>query len=227
MELTKDKMILCTGKKRTTTYALLCLLSLCIICQNRVVLADTNVYRDLLDKGIATYEDGCRAISGFADIPAGTMTFEEVVSELKKKGIAGKRWRYKADKKLTRGIMAYMICNVLDIKGGLTMHAIDATQRFTSFICRKLGAKDDLALPDLGMAKRYAFLEFQQRKLVPPGNKKTYISGHDLLAMLYRVEQYVKAAEKEKKQKEERKNAKEEKKQERRERLKQASLTID
>ena len=189
-------------------------LFLFILFQDKPVLADNNIYRDLVDRGIATYEDGCRAISHFVDVPENTMTFEELVVELKKKGIIGKRWKYKAEKPVTRGIMAYMICKVLKIKGGLTMHTIDTTKRFTRLICSKLGIKDDFGLPDIGIGKRYAYLELQNMGLVPIGHKKTFLTGHDLLALMYRVEQYTKAEEVKRKQEEEKKKKKEKEKEE-------------
>lgn len=182
--------------------------------QNKSVLADNNIYRDLVDRGIATYEDGCRAISCFTNVPADSMTFEKLVLELKKKGIIGKRWKYKAEKPLTRGIVSYMICKVLNIKGGLTMRAIDITKRFTKFICKKLKLKDDFALPGFGMSKRYAYLECQNMGIVPIGHKKTYLSGHDLLALMYRIEQHIKAEEREKEKEEAEKKKKEEEKEE-------------
>lgn len=197
MEPLKNKMNLDISRKSIINFTLLCLLSLLFLFQGKGVLADNNVYRDLVDKGVATYEDGCRAISCFVDVPADTMTFEEVVAELKEKGIIGKRWKYKAEKPVTRGIMAYMVCRALNIKGGLTMRTINTTKRFTRLICSKLGIKGDFGLPDIGIGKRYAYLELQNMGLVPAGHKKTFLTGHDLLALMYRIEQYIKAEEKE------------------------------
>lgn len=184
------------SRKSIINFSLLCLLLLLLLFQGKAVSADNNVYRDLVDKGVATYEDGCRAISGFVDVPADTMAFDEVVAELKEKGIIGKRWKYKAEKPLTRGIMAYMVCRVLNIKGGLAMRTIDTTKRFTRLICSKLGIKGDFGLPDIGASKRYAFLECLDMRLMPTGHKKTFLTGHDLLALMYRIEQYIKAEEK-------------------------------
>ncbi len=48
------------------------------------------------------------------------------------------------------------------------------------------------------MGKRYAYLEFQHKGIVPPGHNKTYLTGHDVLALMYRVEQRIKAERKEK-----------------------------
>ncbi len=178
-------------------------LLLFFVFQNNNVLANKDVYRGLVERGIATYEDGCRAISCFVDVPANTMTFDELVLELKKKEIIGRRWKYKAEKPLTRGITAYMICKVLNIKGGLTMRAIDTTRRFTRLICKALKIKDGFTVPDFGMNKRYAYLECQHMGIVPIGHKKTYLTGHDLLALMYRVEQHIKLEERKKKQEEE------------------------
>ena len=122
---------------------------------------------------------------------------------------------YKPDKTFTRGIAAYMIFKVLDMKGGFTMHAVNGISRFTRFVCRKLGISDDFTVPDIGIGRRYAYLEFQFKGIVPPGNKRTFLTGHDLMAVMYRLEQYIKAEEAEKKQKEKEGKAKENKKQER------------
>ena len=82
-------------------------------------------------------------------------------------------------------------------------------------MCRKLGISDDFTMPDIGAGRRYAYLEFQYKGIVPPGNKRTFLTGHDLMAIMYRLEQYIKAEEAVKKQKEKNKKEKENKKQER------------
>ena len=204
------------NKRSISVCALLCLLLLSVLFQSREALADENiyrkaltdenVYRDLIERGVATYEDGCRAISAYVGVPAGAMTFEEVVSELKRKEIVDRRWKYSPDKTLTRAIMAYMIFKVLDMKGGFTMHVVNGMGRFTSFVCRKLGISDDFTVPDIGIGRRYAFLEFQFKGIIPQGNKRTFLTGHDLMAVMYRLEQYIKAEEAEKKQAEEKEN---------------------
>jgi len=211
-----SKMEFYCNKRSISVCALLCLLLLSVLFQSREALADENiyrkaltdenVYRDLIERGVATYEDGCRAISAYVGVPAGAMTFEEVVSELKRKEIVDRRWKYSPDKTLTRAIMAYMIFKVLDMKGGFTMHVTDGIGRFTSFVCRKLGISDDFTVPDIGIGRRYAFLEFQFKGIIPQGNKRTFLTGHDLMAVMYRLEQYIKAEEAEKKQAEEKEN---------------------
>ena len=175
------------------------LLFLFFLLQSKGVPAEENVYRDLVDKGVATYEDGCLAISYFAGIPVNTMTFDEVVAALKEKGIIGRRWKYKADKPLTRGIMAYMTCKLLKIRGGLTMRVINAAKSCAGLMCSSLKIKNGIDVPDIGMTKRYAFLECLDMGLMPAGHKETFLTGHDLMALMYRIEQYIKAGEKDKK----------------------------
>ena len=209
-----SKMEFYCNKRSISVCALLCLLLLSVLFQSREALADENVYRDLIERGVATYEDGCRAISAYVGIPADTMTFEKVVLALKKKEIVDARWEYKPDKTLTRAIVAYMIFKKLEMKGGFTMHAVNGIGRVTSFVCRKLGICDDFTAPDIGIGRRYAFLEFQFKGIIPQGNKRTFLTGHDLMAIMYRLEQYIKAEEAGKKQDENEKMEKEKVKEE-------------
>ena len=94
------------------------------------------------------------------------------------------------------------------------MHAVNGIGRFTSFVCRKLGICDDFTAPDIGIGRRYAFLEFQFKGIIPQGNKRTFLTGHDLMAIMYRLEQYIKAEEAGKKQDENEKMEKEKVKEE-------------
>jgi hypothetical protein len=210
IEPLKNKMKLNISKKCIVSFTLYLLLFLFLFQSEGIsvedsegIPAEANVYRDLVDKGVATYEDGCLAISYFAGIPGYTLTFDEVVAELKEKGIVGKRWKYSADKTLTRGIMAYMTCRLLKIRGGLTMRVINGVKSCAGLICSSLKIKNGLPVPDIGMTKRYAHLECLDMGLMPAGHKKTFLTGHDLLALMYRIEQHIKAGEKEKKQEEE------------------------
>jgi len=85
------------------------------------------------------------------------------------------------------------------------MHVVNGIGSFTSFVCRKLGISDDFTVPDIGIGRRYAFLEFQFKGIIPQGNKRTFLTGHDLMAIMYRLEQYIKGEEAKKKQEEENK----------------------
>ncbi len=204
----RNKMRFYFYEKSISVCTLLCLLSLFVLFQSREALAGNNVYRELIERGVATYEDGCRAICAYVDIPADSMTFEEVVLALKEKEIVDRRWDYKPDKIFTRALAAYMIFKVLDMKGGFTMHVVNGVGRFTSFVRRKLGISDDFAVPDIGIGRRYAYLEFQFKGMIPQGNKRIFLTGHDLMAIMYRLEQLIKSEEARKKQEEDGKKKK-------------------
>jgi len=198
----KDKMKFSISKKCIINFTFCLLLFLFMFQSEGISVEDNagiskegNIYRELIEKGVATYEDACRAISCFTDVDEKNLAFDELMSALKERGIIGKRWMHKAEKPLTRGEIAYMNCKVLKIKGGLTMRVIDTTKHFARFVCEKLNIKDSLPVPDFGMYKRYAYLESQYMGTMPAGNKKKYVTGHDLLASMYRIEQYIKAEE--------------------------------
>ncbi len=171
------------------------LLLLLFLFQHEGLSEGNNAYMELSEKGVTTYEDGCRAVSHFTDLASEDLTFDELVLALKEKGIVGKGWKHKAEEHLTRGELAAMECRVLKIRGGLAMRAIDTTRRVAGFVCRKLKISDNLSAPDIGAYKRYAHLEFLDNGLMPAGHKKKYVTGHDLLASMYRIEQYIKAEE--------------------------------
>ncbi len=181
------------------------LLLLLFLFQNEGFSEDNNAYMQLSEKGVATYEDGCRAVSHFTDVVSENLTFDELVLALKEKGIVGRGWKHKAEKPLTRGELAAMECRVLKIRGGLAMRAIDTTRRFAGFVCRKLKINDSFTAPDIGAYRRYAHLEFLDNGLMPAGHKTKYVTGHDLLASMYRVEQYIKAEEQKRDQKKQQK----------------------
>lgn len=187
---------------KNTISCVVFLLLLLFLFQRTGISVEDNVYRELIETGVATYEDGCRAISCFTDVDEKNLEFDELTLSLKEKGIIGKRWKHKAEKPLTRDVLAYMECKVLKIKGGFTMRAIDTTKRFVNYVCKKLKINDRIPVPDIGMYKRYAYLESQYMGTMPPGHKKKYVTGHDLLASMYRIEQYIKAEEMKKEQKE-------------------------
>ena len=79
-------------------------------------------------------------------------------------------------------------------------------------MCSSLKIKNGIDVPDIGMTKRYA-LECLDMGLMPAGHKETFLTGHDLMALMYRIEQYIKAGEKDKKQEEEKGKENEQEKQ--------------
>jgi len=130
------------------------------------VAADNSFFRILASKPNATFEDGAKCAAMLADIPA-SGDFTELKARLAAKNIIPEKWlEDKAGgERLTKGVMAYMICTSLHIRGGLMMNL-------------------------LGPTRRYAFRECIYLKLVARGNAKGLVTGGELLAVLGRAEKY-------------------------------------
>lgn len=123
--------------------------------------------RGMEEKGVATFEDGCRGIAAFLQLPVATDTFEKLLEELRNRKLVSKRWKPDHDAKLTWGRISYMLCRTLKVRGGLVMTLTGTTER-------------------------YAFRECMDNGLMPRGFKQRYLSGADLMAVLYRAEVYTK-----------------------------------
>jgi len=128
--------------------------------------ADNSFFRVLASKPNATFEDGCKCAAMLAGIPtSGDIT--DVKARLAVRKIIPKKWLEEkpGSERLTKGVMAYMICTSLRIRGGLVMSL-------------------------LGPTCRYAFRECVYLKLIARGNAAGLVSGGELLAVLGRAEKY-------------------------------------
>lgn len=127
--------------------------------------ADNQYVRDLADKRYVTFEDGCRAITMLrtGEIPAGT--FADIFEELEAAGIVKDKWVGDTAKILDKGRIAYMVCKTLGIKGGLTMHIF-------------------------GVSERYALRALVDKRIMVKGAHAKYVSGGELLGIIFRAEKY-------------------------------------
>lgn len=84
---------------------------------------DTSYFRELVDKGNATYADAYRIMNILVkghDTP--DASFEDFKNELLNQEIILQKWSaFKADEFINRGQLAYMLVKALGIKGGLTL----------------------------------------------------------------------------------------------------------
>ncbi len=136
--------------------------------------ADNQYIRDLADMRCTTFEDGCRAIMMLeaGEIPEDT--FVEIARELTEKGIIKEKWQTEPARLLDKGRIAYMVCKALGIKGGLTMRIF-------------------------GVSGRYGLRALTDLKIMVKGADAKYVSGGELLGIVYRAQEYrnKKAAKKE------------------------------
>jgi hypothetical protein len=88
-------------------------------------------------------------------------TFEQRVLALENKGIIGKSWNLQADKPVTKGSIAFMICRATNIQGGVMMHLIS---------CR-----------------RYAYRELVYRGMMVRGGEFEPMTGPELVGLVGRA----------------------------------------
>ena len=128
--------------------------------------ADNSFFRILSSKPNATFEDACKGFAMLAGVPV-TEDFGEFKSQLAARKIIPAKWAEEktAEERLTRGVMAYMVCTSLEIKGGMMMRL-------------------------LGPSQRYSLRECVYLKLIARSAESKLVTGGELLAVLHRVDKY-------------------------------------
>ncbi len=90
--------------------------------------------------------------------------FAQRLALLKQQGLADKSWHLNADKTVTKGTLAYMLCKGLKIKGGVVMHLLDI--------------------------RRYAYREAVYNKLMQPGSEYEPLTGPEVVGIMNRAGNY-------------------------------------
>lgn len=127
----------------------------------------TGFFRKLHQSPQASFADTCRAMSLlFFDEDKGG-EFESTRNVLIENGVVAKKWTYGPESPVTKGMVSYMVCRALGIKGGVLMWVT-------------------------GTSQRYGLRECTWNGIVLDGNVDQYITGGELLAILSRAEGYKK-----------------------------------
>ena len=119
----------------------------------------TAYLRRIFEKDKATYGDACRAVLSLVKEEHTDADFGAVSGDLAGKGIVSADWGLAEASLHTKGTLAYMLCQSLEIKGGLTMRLF-------------------------GINRRYALRECQHRNLITPGMTDEYVTGRELIDAL-------------------------------------------
>ena len=131
------------------------------------VYADNAFFRVLAAKPNASMEDAVKAIYmlkvGESDV--GEMTFAEICDIMKQKKLMKASYGKDPNKLVNRGQVAYMLCKVLGIRGGLTMRVF-------------------------GVSERYGFRECLYLGLMPVGSQWDKVSGSELMGILAQAAEY-------------------------------------
>ena len=119
----------------------------------------TAYLRRIFEKDRASYGDACRAVLSLLKDEHTDADFAAVSGDLSGRGIVASDWNLQETSLLTKGTLAYMLCQALEIKGGLTMRLF-------------------------GINRRYALRECQHKGLMVGGVMDEYITGRELLDVL-------------------------------------------
>jgi hypothetical protein len=119
----------------------------------------TAYLRRIFEKDRATYGDACRAVLSLMKEEHTDADFAAVFGDLSGRGVVSADWGLREPSLLTKGTLAYMLCQALDLKGGLTMRVF-------------------------GITRRYALRECQHRRLIVGGVTDEYVSGRELIDVI-------------------------------------------
>jgi hypothetical protein len=119
----------------------------------------TAYLRRIFEKDRASYGDACRAVLSVVKSEHSDADFASISDDLYRSGIARADWRLLEGSLLTKGTLAYMVCQALEIKGGLTMRLF-------------------------GINRRYALRECIQRRLMLSGSVDEYVTGRELIDVI-------------------------------------------
>ncbi len=93
-------------------------------------------------------------------------TFESRVKELLSRDIARRSWDFSADRPLRRGRMAYLVCRLCGIEGGVVMRLV-------------------------GPNERYCLRELKYKGIVRNSSPSGIVSGFEFAAVLARADTYM------------------------------------
>jgi len=97
-------------------------------------------------------------------------TFQARVEALGGRGIVSRTWRHDADRALTKGRLAYMVCRACEIRGGVIMLLT-------------------------GPSQRYCLRELQYMDMMSPGTPAATVTGMEFVAVISRADTYRRTGE--------------------------------
>jgi hypothetical protein len=125
----------------------------------------TAYVRRIFQKDRCSFGDVCRIVLSLAKGEHTDAPFSEVQKDLAQRGILAGDWGLEEPVAVTKGTLAYMLCQALGIKGGVVTR-----------IC--------------GMSRRYAFRECVYTGLLRGKTDMEYVTGRELIDALAEAETY-------------------------------------
>jgi hypothetical protein len=119
----------------------------------------TAYLRRIFEKDRASYGDACRAILSVIKEEHSDADFAAISGDLTGRGVVNAEWGLQEANLLTKGTLAYMVCQALEIKGGVTMRIF-------------------------GINRRYALRECIHRRLIVGGTTDEFVTGRELIDVI-------------------------------------------
>jgi hypothetical protein len=117
-----------------------------------------------------TVDEACRAVLILADGEDTAKTAEKRMAVLEERGIVRPAWKLRPDDCIDKGSVAYMVCRVLRIQGGVNM-----------LVFGSWGPGD----------RRYALRELVYRQMMADSPAYRYIAGAELASLLREADSYM------------------------------------
>jgi len=131
---------------------------------------DTFLHEHLPAQPMVTTAEAYRAMILLADGRDDRRDFEERARTLLDRGISRRQWQLQRDECIDRGSVAWMVCRILDIDGGVNMRLLGSW-----------GPGD----------RRYAVRELYYRQLLDSTPAYRYMSGAELVDLLGKADAYL------------------------------------
>jgi len=119
----------------------------------------TAYLRRIFEKDRASYGDACRAVLSVLKNEHSDADFAAISGDLAGRGVVRADWGLQETSLLTKGTLAYMVFQALELKGGVTMRLF-------------------------GINRRYALRECVQRRLMASGTVDEYVTGRELIDVI-------------------------------------------
>ena len=129
---------------------------------------DIVYFAKLMPKKVVFRYDACKALVVLVGVEDEYIDLNSQVAFLKKRNLLPKKHQSEFDpmQPLRRGLVAYMFCEALDIKGGLILRIF-------------------------GMSQRYALKELAFQGIMSSGNVNDIVSGEELVLVFTQAVQYM------------------------------------
>lgn len=131
---------------------------------------DALLHEHLQAEPMVTVAEACRVMLLLADGEEQYADFDARRAALEERGITRSAWGLRREACIDRGSIAYMLCRILEIRGGVNLALLGG-----------LGIGD----------RRYAVRELVYRQLMEPGAPYRYMAGSELVDLAARADRYM------------------------------------